>query len=309
MTSPIARIFLSSTFRDFGEERDLLVRRVFPALRARLKERFVELVDVDLRWGITAEQAERGEVLPICLAEIDRARPWFVCMLGDRYGWVPEADAYDPDLLEQRPWLDEHRGGKSVTELEILHGVLNDPAMAGRALFYFRDPAYACQKGGDYASASSDDAVKLDDLKDRIRASGFPVVEGYPTPEALADRLEADLWAVLDEAFPAEDVPDPFTREQRKHEAYAAPRRRLYFGGDAYKAALTAAFDNGAQRVLITGQSGGGKSALIANWLEGYKAAHPADRVHAFYLGASGDASTPVNVVRQEMTQRTHSAS
>ena len=130
MTSPIARIFLSSTFRDFGEERDLLVRRVFPALRARLKERFVELVDVDLRWGITAEQAERGEVLPICLAEIDRARPWFVCMLGDRYGWVPEADAYDPDLLEQRPWLDEHRGGKSVTELEILHGVLNDPAMA-----------------------------------------------------------------------------------------------------------------------------------------------------------------------------------
>jgi hypothetical protein len=40
-----ARIFLSSTFRDFGEERDLLVRRVFPALRARLKDRFVELVD------------------------------------------------------------------------------------------------------------------------------------------------------------------------------------------------------------------------------------------------------------------------
>ena len=44
------RIFLNSTFRDFGEERDLLVRRVFPALRAKLKDRFVELVDVDLRW-------------------------------------------------------------------------------------------------------------------------------------------------------------------------------------------------------------------------------------------------------------------
>ena len=52
------RIFLSSTFRDFGEERDLLVRKVFPALRSRLKDRFVELVDVDLRWGITVEQVE-----------------------------------------------------------------------------------------------------------------------------------------------------------------------------------------------------------------------------------------------------------
>ena len=57
-TSRTARIFLSSTFRDFGEERDLLVRKVFPGLRERLKDRFVELVDVDLRWGITAEQAE-----------------------------------------------------------------------------------------------------------------------------------------------------------------------------------------------------------------------------------------------------------
>lgn len=54
------RVFLSSTFRDFGEERDLLVRRVFPALRARLRDRFVELIDVDLRWGITEAQSERG---------------------------------------------------------------------------------------------------------------------------------------------------------------------------------------------------------------------------------------------------------
>ena len=78
------RLFVSSTFRDFGEERDLLVRRVFPALRARLKGRFVELVDVCRRWGIKAEEAERGEVLPICLAEIDRSRPYFIGMLGER---------------------------------------------------------------------------------------------------------------------------------------------------------------------------------------------------------------------------------
>ena len=67
----------------------MLVRKVFPALRARLKDRFVELVDVDLRWGITVEEAERGEVLPICLAEIDRSRPYFIGMLGERYGWIP----------------------------------------------------------------------------------------------------------------------------------------------------------------------------------------------------------------------------
>ena len=94
MVSRSIRIFLSSTFRDFGEERDLLVRKVFPALRARLKDRFVELVDVDLRWGITVEEAERGEVLPICLAEFDRSRPYFIGMLGERYGWIPPQEGY-----------------------------------------------------------------------------------------------------------------------------------------------------------------------------------------------------------------------
>ena len=51
------RSFLSSIFRDFGEERDRLVKTVFPALRARMNEHIVDLVDVDLRWGITVEQA------------------------------------------------------------------------------------------------------------------------------------------------------------------------------------------------------------------------------------------------------------
>jgi nephrocystin-3 len=297
--SRTARIFLSSTFRDFGEERDLLVRRVFPALRARLKDRFVELVDVDLRWGITVEQAERGEVLPICLAEIDRSRPFFVGLLGERYGWVPEKGKYSPELVEQRPWLKKHQGGKSVTELEILHGVLNNPKMAGRALFYFRSSAYAKQKGGDYLPQSPDDRNRQKDLKARIRESGFPVVQGYKDPEALAKRLERDLWKILDEMYPADEVPDAFTREGFRHEAYAVPRRRLYLGGEGYVEALDAALGEGKQRILVEGASGGGKSALIANWLEKRGRKHRKELVHVHYLGATAEASDPQALVRR----------
>ena len=48
MTHRVIRVFLSSTFRDFGEERDLLVRKVFPTLRAKLQSRFVDLVSENL---------------------------------------------------------------------------------------------------------------------------------------------------------------------------------------------------------------------------------------------------------------------
>jgi nephrocystin-3 len=40
--SRIVRVFLSSTLRDFAEERDLLVRKVFPELRRKCRERQVE---------------------------------------------------------------------------------------------------------------------------------------------------------------------------------------------------------------------------------------------------------------------------
>jgi hypothetical protein len=88
-SSKVIRVFLSSAFVDFQEERSLLVKQVFPNLRRRARSLGVEIVDVDLHWGVTAEQTERGETLPLCLAEIDRCRPYFISLLGERYGWVP----------------------------------------------------------------------------------------------------------------------------------------------------------------------------------------------------------------------------
>ena len=49
LSSRTIRLFISSTFRDFGAERDLLVRKVFPELRRKCRERFVDLLEVDLR--------------------------------------------------------------------------------------------------------------------------------------------------------------------------------------------------------------------------------------------------------------------
>ena len=298
-SSRTVRVFLSSTFRDFADERELLVKKVFPELRRKCRERQVELIDVDLRWGITEEEAQQGKVLPICLAEIDRARPYFMGFIGERYGWIPASDQYDPSILQEQPWLEEHRGGKSVTELEILHGVLNDPTMAGRAFFYFRDSKYARAKGGVYIGESSEEERQLNELKDRIRKSGFPIVEKYETPEAMAERVRADLWKLIDEAFPEENVPDALAMERRRHEAYGASRLGMYLGGRKYFTKIDRAIHrtNGFKPVLITGESGGGKSALVANWLQTHASAHPDTLIFVHYLGAGADTADPLRLV------------
>jgi hypothetical protein len=49
--SRVARVFLSSKFRDMFRERDILVKRIFPQLRKLCEERFVTWGEVDPRWG------------------------------------------------------------------------------------------------------------------------------------------------------------------------------------------------------------------------------------------------------------------
>jgi nephrocystin-3 len=261
-------------------------------------------VEVDLRWGITAEEAEQGKVLPICLGEIDRARPYFMGFIGDRYGWVPEGSEYPEVVVEREPWLEEHQGGKSVTELEMLHGVLNNPEMAGRAFFYYRDTEYSKAKGGDYAAESPEHAAKLENLKERIRASKFPVEEDYPDPEALAELVRRDLQALIEEEYPEEEVPDALTLERMRHEAYGAARRRLYLGGKEYfeKLDRAAARDGDESRpVLVTAGSGLGKSALLSNWLEHWREDHPKPLVFLHHLSASSEATDPVRLIRRLM--------
>lgn len=106
------------------EERDVLIKHDFPQLRKLCDARGVSVTEVDLQWSITQEQAQRGEVLPICLAEMERDRPF----LGrDTAGWPKSF----PQSWSNNSYLAEYHG-KSVTELETIHGVLPHPAMANR---------------------------------------------------------------------------------------------------------------------------------------------------------------------------------
>jgi hypothetical protein len=69
-------------------ERDHLNRFVFPELRSRCLRLGWDFLGVDLRWGITEEDAEREGTLGLCLNEAERCRPFFLGLLGGRYGSV-----------------------------------------------------------------------------------------------------------------------------------------------------------------------------------------------------------------------------
>mmetsp|Transcript_36593 Transcript_36593/g.59163 ORF Transcript_36593/g.59163 Transcript_36593/m.59163 type:complete len:1563 (-) Transcript_36593:957-5645(-) len=96
----IIRIYVCTTPTDFAAERRLLSGIIFPRLRQALEPYGVQIVDVDLRsidWNTPTLDYGRL-LLRTCLDEIDHCRPYFIAMLGARYGFqnrlLPQAGSF-----------------------------------------------------------------------------------------------------------------------------------------------------------------------------------------------------------------------
>ena len=143
-------VFISSTFRDMHAERDYLVKEIFPELSDWCAARQLRLTDIDLRWGVTAEDARARSVVAACLHNIDDCRPFFLCLIGQRRGWVPTKEEIAAATYEEYPTLSRRVGRMSITEMEIehallapLHRIVNGlgtiPEIAQRSLFCLRN--------------------------------------------------------------------------------------------------------------------------------------------------------------------------
>ena len=85
-----AIVFISSTFNDMHAERDYLIKEVFPELTEWCEDRKIRLTDIDLRWGVTEEESNNSQTIETCLRHVDKSRPFFLCFLGQRRGWIPD---------------------------------------------------------------------------------------------------------------------------------------------------------------------------------------------------------------------------
>lgn len=301
------RVFVSSTFRDMKAEREELVKRVFPQLRSFCERRQVTLSEVDLRWGIPQEEVDAGKALAICLSEVANCRPFFVCLLGERYGQmlseIPE------ELLQNEPWLKDHPR-KSMTELEVLHGALNSVAAPVHAFFYLLNPAH--NGATSYATLPPDERIierddaeserKLADLKKRIVNSGFPVRE-YTLPSQLGNILLDDLRALFEQLYPDAGLLSPLEQEIAAQDAFAENRSEVYVGRQRYFDCLDDHVASRQSPLIVTGRPGSGKSSLLANWarsrsgnqLEIQPAASTADRVRRRFRHLIRAVRTPAD--------------
>jgi tetratricopeptide (TPR) repeat protein len=261
------RIFISSTFRDMQSERGYLVDKVFPSLKKYCSERDVTLIELDLRWGINENDSKQGKVVEICLQEIENTHPFFIGLLGDRYGWTPSPEEItrNPQIPERYPWITSDLStGRSITEIEMQYGVLRSKDKIN-AYFYLRSPEMPTPE--DFKEkAGSEEERKLNRLKEQICSQERYPVRNYTSVEELGSQVEADFKQLVDTLFPQGRLSE-VEKERLQQKAFLKSRTGVYISGpDTYKP-LNDFMTNNSPALVITGESGMGKSAFIANWI------------------------------------------
>jgi tetratricopeptide (TPR) repeat protein len=275
------RIFISSTFRDMHAERDYLVQRVFPSLRRYCEERDVSLQELDLRWGISEEESKQGKVVDICLKEIQNTTPFFIGLLGERYGWVPDGDervkiADTTSVFQEYPWVnDELQKGTSITEIEIQEGVLRSKEHGEEinAYFYFRSSAAKVEIPEDYRledfreEPDSEGERKLRQLKQTLREQETYPVSDYDDLEQLGKLVEQDFKTLIDKLFPQGALSE-MEMERLQQRIFLKRMNAVYVPIPEYEKLLTDLAAEAAPGHVIWGDPGTGKSALLAHWIQ-----------------------------------------
>ncbi|MDE6305200.1 MAG: DUF4062 domain-containing protein, partial [Muribaculaceae bacterium] len=193
-TNPVAReirVFISSTFRDMQAERDHLINRVFPALSREAERRNVTILPVDLRWGITEEEASQGSVVGICLEQIDQSRPFFIGLIGHRDGLCSGyADVASASARCARlgMYVDH---GLSMTEIEMQYGVLDSDSDTD-ALFMIK---------ADQPGCVPDPGILR--LRDKVSLRRPSDTVTYSSVEQLGECVRQRMIELLDRYYPA----------------------------------------------------------------------------------------------------------
>ncbi|KAH9496124.1 hypothetical protein Btru_012115 [Bulinus truncatus] len=318
------RLFFSSPFGGMEEEREELTRKYFPQFQHLCNSRGIQFVPVDMRWGITSEAADNAQVINICLREIDRS-DIFIGFFGQRYGWHGESD----ELLQRNfdnamghyPWLANFRE-KSVTELEFLHGHLNDPGVLPASIC-FRDKLYddtvkkECQAQNDkskmfkYMAESEHSTMLMTDLIRRVKETKskcLGLMMDYKDPAEGAKFMFESVWETCKElVFGNEAVALSLLEQNRLcHDTFITFRTSLYFGGEAYLEQLSPNNLKEHPTLLVKGMSGCGKSALLANLVKQLKANETGIKLIYYFVGSAQGTTDSKSILQHILAELKH---
>eukprot|EP00002_Diphylleia_rotans_P026267 TRINITY_DN5225_c0_g1_i7.p1 TRINITY_DN5225_c0_g1~~TRINITY_DN5225_c0_g1_i7.p1 ORF type:complete len:1330 (+),score=242.33 TRINITY_DN5225_c0_g1_i7:79-4068(+) len=248
----LVRVFLSSTFIDMRQIREGFTKITKPQIELEGLNMGIQLIFGDLRWGVTDEEAEKGQTIIHCLQEVKRS-DYFVCFMGARFGWVPNRtreSEWSKRVDEDFPWTVNYPNA-SATELEVRSAGFIENPTAYRVFFY------------EHIIPKQDHEGQARMKRDV--ASRFTVTKFYEHTD-LSNLLRTHILNALKEDFLA--VEKSNWTDDEYHESFRREKSRIYCGRTDVKSTVQMKFTiTNAMNVpiLLCGEAGIGKSATLAD--------------------------------------------
>lgn len=292
------RVFISSTFRDMNKERDYLNNVIFPQIRDYCGRRFLNFIPIDLRWGITEEASRNGLVLSTCMEEVENSRPFFIGILGSRYGWQPttkELGQLRAKVQKQRSWLEKKVSeGASITEMEIEYGVLRDMNIP-YASFFIRGDGIAIP---DDFRENKDDVIRhLERLKSRIRSQKkYPVTE-YSSIEQFGDVIKRQLVGMIETEFPPSNNDADDAILQKQESVLERRSRVLCDMSREWKNFQEWVNDTSKKVLFVDGQAGVGTSTMLAYCCSQMRQTYSSNKTLYFDLDSARKGEKPLDAL------------
>lgn len=179
-------------------------------------QRGVKFIPIDLRWGITEEESKSGKVLDLCLHSIDDSIPFFIGLLGKRYGWCPSVEDFKRShiLQEYYPWIEnDFKQNKSITEIEMQYGVLRREENINAIFFSTNLNSF------NFSGLDNSEQSRVDNLKRKILMDGrYPLLEAI-SPEDMGNKIFSLYINFLNQYYPASatsDIEDNLVESAKK---------------------------------------------------------------------------------------------
>ena len=197
-----ATVFISSSFNDMHAERDYLIKEVFPELTEWCEKYKIRLSDIDLRWGVSEETSKNKNTIEKCLSHIDKSRPFFLCFLGQRRGWIPdfEEDISDYTINTFKD-IENKYNGRSATEMEIEYALLTplynflrekECPPTKHSLFFLRDDSYLDDISEAQRLIYTNDELKDPDKIEYATNKSKEIIEEIKTRKSEEDKKSND---------------------------------------------------------------------------------------------------------------------
>lgn len=298
-------IFVSSTFGDMQAERDVLRQRVLPRLK-KLASRFGESVRmIDLRWGVNttslSEEQATWKIMDVCFDQIDKCNGRIICLIGNRYGWVPN---YDINEMSTRFGLNLC-SNVSATELEIQYGILqrNNPQ---DTMVFMRDEVKSLPE--ELIDNFQDNNPRLNELKEELLNNRNCICSRYSLEydngdfkgldafeEMVYTHLHKYIVAQLDISNVSQHI-----RIKNQFDAKIDDETSEYYLLPQLDAAANKFINSNNTFAVLKADAGMGKTAFSAHisniWGHSRK-------VFYYFCGCNADCETPVQMLKYFICQ------